>query len=104
MGLRRQIVDLIRLHQMDDADQRRGVRQIAVVELDSVPRNEMIDPRRVGNGGAAGDAVDLIAFLQKEFRQIRTILTGDAGDQCHFTHTTFPLFHICILYHFACPL
>ena len=82
MALCCQIVNFIRLHQTDDADQTAGIRKVAVMQRD--PAHQMIDARRVGNGSAAGDAVHLVAFFQQKFCQIRAILTGDAGDQCFF--------------------
>ena len=35
---------------------------------------------------AADEAVDFVAFGQEQFRQIRTVLAGDAGDERAFSH------------------
>ena len=38
-------------------------------------------------GHPAHDAVDLISFFKEKFSKVRTILAGDAGDQC-FLHVS----------------
>ena len=90
MALGRQIVDLVRLHFLHDADQIAGVGKIPVVQYELAaflvrPLIKMVDTVRIEQGRAALDAVDLIALVQKEFRQIGAVLTGDAGDEC-FLH------------------
>ena len=89
MALRGQVVNLIRLHFLDDADQVGGIGQVPVVQPEAhlfLVRVgvQMVDPRRVEGGGAALDAVDLVALAQKVFRQVRSVLTGNACDQCFF--------------------
>ena len=55
MGLRRQVIDLIRLHQADDSNQGRGIGQIPVMQASlAFFCDQMVDPRRIGNGGACG--------------------------------------------------
>ena len=82
MALRGQIINFIRLHQADDADHGRGIRQISVMQRD--PVQDVLDTPRIGAGSPAGDAMHLIALLQKELRQIGTVLSGDTRYQCHF--------------------
>ena len=82
MALCGQVIDLIRLHQTDDTNHGRGIGQIPVVQRDSI--QDVLDPPRVGAGSAAGNAVYLIALLQKELCQIGTVLPGDSRYQCHF--------------------
>ena len=82
MGLGRQIVNFVRLHQRDDADQAGRIGQIAVVKLDFV--QNVVDAGGVGEGCPAGNAMDLIALFQQKFGKIGAVLTGDAGDQCFF--------------------
>ena len=82
MALGRQVVNLIGLHQANDANQAGRIRQITVVELDSA--HEMVDSRGIGDGCPAGNAVNRIALFQKKLRKVRTVLTGNAGNQRYF--------------------
>ena len=86
MALGCQVVDFIRLHQIDDSDQRRRIRQISVMKGNGACLDQMINAGRIGNGCPTGDAMHLIPFLQQKLRQIRTILTSNACNQCNFTH------------------
>ena len=88
MGLGGQIVDFIRLHLADDTDQAGGIGEIAIMETKL--SHQVIDAGRIGNRCPAGNAMDLVAFFQKEFGKIRAILAGNAGDQCFF-HSKKPL-------------
>ena len=45
---------------------------------------DVIDALGVEEGRAAFDAVDFVAFFQKEFREVGTVLAGDACDECFF--------------------
>ena len=42
---------------------------------------EVVDPVRVEAGGAADDAVDLVALLEQELGQVGTVLAGQPGDR-----------------------
>lgn len=89
MALGRQVVDFVRLHFLHDADQVAGVRKIPVVQYELAaflvrPLVKMVDTVRIEQGRTALDAVDFVALVQKEFRQIGAVLTGDAGDECFF--------------------
>jgi len=91
--LGRQVVDLIRLHFLDDSDQVGGIRQVAVVQDEVAVGNiraliKMIDPVGVEQRGAAFYAVHLVALGQQEFGQVGPVLPGNAGDErdalgCH---------------------
>jgi hypothetical protein len=85
MALRGQIVDFVRLHCLDDADQVGGIRHIAVMELKVVIGDmgiliNMINTRRVERRRPALDAVHKVSFGKQEIRQICTILPGNARD------------------------
>ena len=90
MALGCQVVDFVRLHFLHDADQVAGVRKIPVVQNELAAflvRSliKVVDTIRIEQGRAALDAVDFIALVQKEFRQIGAVLTSDAGNEC-FLH------------------
>ena len=52
----------------------------------------MVNTLGVEGRGTPFDAMHLVAFGQQELRQIRTILTGDTGNQCFFYFFS-PLFN-----------
>ena len=87
MGLRAEVVDLVRLHLAEDAGEVGAVGQVAVVQaearvLDVRILVDVIDPLGVEERGAAFDAVDLVAFFEQELGEVGTVLSGDAGDEC----------------------
>ena len=43
---------------------------------------DVVDALGVEGGGAADDAVDLVPLREQELDQVRSVLAGDAGDQC----------------------
>ena len=63
MALCRQIVDLIRADQRYHADDAAGIRHITQMQGNLVGRDQMIDPFRIGSGGAAQKAMNLISFF-----------------------------------------
>ena len=90
MTLGTQVVDLFRLDVAQQCVDRACVVQVAVMEkqahiLFMGIAIDMIDAAGVEGGGTADHAVDFVTFLKQQFGQIRTILTGDASDQC-FLH------------------
>ena len=87
MGLCRQIVDLVRLYQTDNAHQRGGIRQISIVKCNRVLCQQMIDPERIGYRSPTGNPMNLISFFQQKFRQIGAVLPCNTGNQCFFCHT-----------------
>ena len=84
-----EVVDLVRLVLLDEADEVGGIRHVAVVHEEArvvVVRVdvEVIDARRVERRGPPLHAVDGVALVEQKARQMRAVLTGDAGDQCNF--------------------
>ena len=84
MALCSQIVDLIGLDLAYQTDEAGGIRQVAVMQMDSIFLDQVVDAGGVGDGSAADNAVDFIPLLQQELCQIGAVLTRDAGDQCFF--------------------
>ena len=89
MTLGPEVINLIRLHLLDDPDQVGAVGEVAVVKHQ--PRItfvgvliEMIDPVGVEAARASFDPMHLIALLQQQLRQVTTVLPGDACDQGGF--------------------
>ena len=85
VALRRQVIDFVRLHLLDDPNQVRGVGQIAIMQFEPhvfLMRIliQMIDAIGIERGGAALDAVNRVALGQQKFGEIRAVLSGDAGD------------------------
>ena len=86
MALRAEVVDLVRLHFLHDVDQAAGVCEVAVVEdevgvVDVGIFIQMVDAVGIEERGAALDAVDRVALLQQELREIGAVLPGDPGDE-----------------------
>ena len=94
MALGTEVVDLIRLHLLNDPDQVCAVGEVAVVEgelwglalLTPLVRVlvEVIDPAGVETACAPFDAVHLEALLQEELRQAAAVLPRDTGDEGGF--------------------
>lgn len=84
MALCGQIVDLVGLDLAYQTDEAGGIRQVAVMQMDSIFLDQVVDTSGVGDGSAADNAVDFIPLLQQELCQIGAVLTSDAGDQCFF--------------------
>jgi hypothetical protein len=86
VGLRGQVVNLVGPHRLDDADQARGVRHVAVVQhqvarLDVRVLVQVVDAVGIEQRGATLDAVDLIPLADEELGEIGAVLAGDSGDQ-----------------------
>ncbi len=86
-ALCREVVDLVRPHLLDDADEVGGVREVAVVELEAhVPlvrvAVQVVDAVGIEQRRAALDAVYLVALLEQQFSEIGPVLAGDARDEC----------------------
>jgi hypothetical protein len=43
---------------------------------------DVVDPLSIEQAAATLDAVDDVAFLEKQFREVGPVLPGDARDQC----------------------
>ena len=97
MAHRSQVIDLIRLHFLQDTGQVRGIGQIAVVQMKFRVSGmrilvDVIHALGVERRGTTLDTVHFIPFFQQEFCQVRTILPGNAGDESDFRHVYIPLY------------
>ena len=89
MGLSAEVVDFVWLRFLNDAGQVAAVAQVAVVQLEAGVVHmqvlvEVVYALSVERTGPAFDTVDCVAFVQQEFGQVRTVLAGDASDECGF--------------------
>ena len=79
VALSPEVVDLVGLSLLDNPNEVRGVAKVAVVQekahirLVRVPV-ELVDARRVEGGRTAFQAVDDVALVEQELRQIGSIL------------------------------
>ena len=92
---RRQIVDLVWLYLLNQSNQVGAVGQIAIMqEKASVTfvwvLIQMIDAVCIEQRGTSFEAVDLIAFFQKELGKVGSVLSGYACDD-RFFHVQAPL-------------
>lgn len=78
------VVYFVGLDLSDDLADGILVQQVCLADLDAVL--DMLDAVEFLHAGTADHAVDLISLLQQEIGEIGTVLTGDAGDQCFFSH------------------
>ena len=78
-GLGREIVDLVGLDVVQQRDERELIEQITLAQID--PVLQVGDPLELIAGRAADHAHDLVALLQKEFRQVGPVLPRDAGNE-----------------------
>jgi len=88
---RAQVVDLVGLHLLHDADQVGAVRQVTVVQLEAPVVHmrvfvDVVHAIGVEQAGAALDAVHHVALVQQQLRQVGAVLAGDAGDECGLGH------------------
>ena len=84
VALRGEVVDFVGPDLAHQTDEPGGIGQVAVVQMDGVPGNQVVDAGCVGDGRTADDAVNLVALFQQKLCQIRAVLTGDAGNQRSF--------------------
>jgi hypothetical protein len=84
MALGGKVVYLVGLHLLDDADQTGGVCQVPVVKNEVTVGLvrilvQVIDAVGIEQGSAPFDAVDNLAFIYEQFREVGPVLSGDAG-------------------------
>ena len=84
--LRREIVDLVRLRLLNDADDIGCIRDIAIVQMKCNALlvrvvNEVVYPFGVEGRRPALNAVNHITFAEQELGEIGAVLSGGAGDQ-----------------------
>lgn len=84
-----EVVDLVGEDGVEPAAEGGGVGEIGVVELHAGLVGVVgihvyvVDALRVEVRRAADQAVHLVPLVQEEFRQVRTVLSGNSGYQCH---------------------
>jgi hypothetical protein len=94
MALGAEVIDLVGVDAFQHAAQTAAIGQVAVMQRQlgaALVRVmvQVVDPVGIEQARPADDAVDLVAFAQQEFGQIRTVLPGDPGDQRLFCHAAF---------------
>ncbi|MNT42008.1 hypothetical protein D3C72_1784050 [compost metagenome] len=81
-ALGREVVHLVRARGLDRVDQGLVVEEVAREELELALE---VRDALVGDGaGAAGQAVDFVALLEQQLREVAAVLSRDARDQCAF--------------------
>ncbi len=83
-GHRRQVVQLVRLHPLDHADERQLVEQVCGVQGE--PVEQVLDAGDVRGAGAPDDPRHLVPLLEEQLGEIGPVLTGDSGDECSLGH------------------
>jgi hypothetical protein len=78
-GHRRQVVDLGRLHGLQQVDERQLIQQVGLTERDTI--TQVRDALEVLGARAPHHAGDLVPALEQQLREVRAILAGDAGDE-----------------------
>ena len=76
-----EVVDLRGAHVGDDADNGHRVAEVGVVEVEVGAALEVGDALAVIDGGAADNAVDVIAFVEEEFGEVGAVLASHARDE-----------------------
>ena len=89
VGLRRQVVNLVRLRLRQDVAEAGPVGHVSIVQKERDAtfvriRVDGIEAVGIESGGAAYDAVNLVAFGQQQFREKRAILSGNSGNKSLF--------------------
>src|ERR1700740_3377327 len=92
MGLRGQVVNLVRRDQFDNTPQTGAVSKVAIVELQALmtaveAAAQMVYTSGGEAGGAAHDSVNVVALGEQQVGQIRAVLSGHAGNQRSLTHS-----------------
>ena len=94
VALSAKVVDFVRFHGPDDLVQRACIVQVAIDQPHPGARImrvliNVVDPSRIEGARTAYDSVHDVALREQKLRQIRTILSSDAGNQC-FLHLGQP--------------
>ncbi len=89
MALGAQIVDLVRLQLVEEFHKRHGISEISVVKekpglVKMRVSIDVVDAPGIEGRGAADDAMDFVAFAEKQLRQIGAVLSCNAGNECAF--------------------
>ena len=85
MGLGAEIVDFVGLSDFQNAAEASGISEIAVVQVEAAAGLvgvliDVVDARGVEAGTAADDAVDGVAFGEKQLAEVGAVLASDAGN------------------------
>jgi hypothetical protein len=94
MTLGRQVVYLIRFNSLNDVNNAQGIGHVAMMEkkpsfgIVSVTV-QMIESIRIEKRRAPLESVDHISFIEKEFCEVSSILSGNSGDQGYFSALCF---------------
>jgi hypothetical protein len=93
MALGGKMIDLIRLNIVDKITQLPTVIQVSVMEEELLARDvriavDVIDPVGVEGARSPDQSMDFTPFGKKQLGQIRTILSGNAGNQGAFHDTS----------------
>ncbi len=88
---RAQVVDLVGLHLLHDADEVGAVGEVTVVQLEAGVVDvrvlvEVVDAVGVEERRAPLDAVHLVALGEQQFGEVGAVLAGHAGDECSLGH------------------
>src|SRR5262245_51220803 len=91
MALRGEIVNLVRLNFCDQTRERRGIREVTVVQGQAIATSmgvfvNGIEATGIEGTGAADDAMNFIPLCQKKFGEVRAVLPCDTGDKRAFGH------------------
>ncbi len=92
MALGSEIVNLVRRDRTNYSRQGAGITQVTIMQFQHGRRNvgigvKMLQAGRIERAGAPDDPMDLVSFRQEQFRQIRTVLTGNPSDESFFAHS-----------------
>ena len=92
MALGSEIVNFVRRDRTNYSREGAGITQITIMQFQLGRRNvgigvKMLQPGRIERAGAPDDPMHLVSFRQEQFRQIRTILTGNPRDESLFAHS-----------------
>jgi hypothetical protein len=95
VALRAEMIDFVRNDALEQLGKTTGVGQIREMHEEFrvafVPiRKQMIHTLGVKTTGAALDAVDFVTFGEEQFREVRAVLTGDAGYEGSFWFCCVP--------------
>ena len=100
MALGGKVIYFVRLHTLDDTDERAGVCHVSIVQINGtflfhvaypLIEVEVFDAAGVERGRATQDTVHFISFLQEEFGKERAVLPGNAGDKGFLHNVCFLL-------------
>ena len=86
MALCGKVVDFIRTHSADYAQDTHRVAKVGIVQMEMGESLQMSDALTEIYGRTANGTVHVISFLEQQFRQIRSVLSGNACNKCCFLH------------------